>query len=130
MLMCSTRTRPLSRSTRRTLPFFPRSLPATTMTVLPFRTCACAMPASDHFRSERDDLGELPVAQLARHRAEDARAHGVVVGLDEDHRIAVEADVGAVLPPHLLDRAHYHRARHLALLRRPVGHYPLHGHDD
>src|SRR5215470_12816125 len=44
ILMCSMSTRPLSRITRRTLPFFPRSLPATTMTVSPFRTCACAMP--------------------------------------------------------------------------------------
>src|SRR5262249_59049590 len=130
MLMCSTSPRPLSRRTRRTLPRLPFSLPATTMIVSPFRTCACAMPSSDHFRSERDDLGELPVAQLARHRSEDARAHGIVIGLDEHHRVAVEADVGAVPPPHFLDRAYHHRARHLALLHRPVGDRLLHRHDD
>src|SRR5215469_7108024 len=107
MLTCSTSTRPLSRSTRRTLPRLPFSLPATTMIVSPFRTCACAMPSSDHFRSERDDLGELAVAQLARHRPEDARAHGIVIGL-----------------------AYHHRARHLALLHRPVGDRLLDRHDD
>jgi hypothetical protein len=66
--------------------------------------------------SERDDLGELPLAQLACHRAEDARAHRVLVGLDQHDGVPVEADVRAVLAANLLHRAHDHRARDLALL--------------
>src|SRR5262249_53763132 len=121
MLMCSMTTRPLSRSTRRTLPRLPRSLPATTIPVSPFRTCACAMPSSDDLGGEGDDLGELPVAQLTRHRPEDARAHRVVVRLHQHHRVAVEADIGAVPPPHFLHGAHDHRPRHLTLLHGSVG---------
>src|SRR3972149_3801074 len=30
-------------------------------------------PRLENFRRQRDDLGETPLAQLARHRAEDAR---------------------------------------------------------
>src|SRR5262245_44466743 len=104
MLIRSTITRPFSGSTRRTLPFFPRSFPAITITVSPFRTWACAIRAphrmrrprwvssrptvahwsdprgsSDDLGGQRDDLGELPVAELPGHRTEDARAHRVVV---------------------------------------------------
>src|SRR6266849_3634896 len=176
MLSFSTTTRPLPGTTRRTLPRLPRSLPATTTTVSPFRTCAMAMavssipvpcrvewrarrgpreaaargvrgctlrvaadrersmaksigPASNDLRSERDDLGELPVAQLAGHGAEDARAHGVVVGLEQDHGVAVEADIGAVLAADFLDRAHDDGAGDLALLHRPVRHRLLDGDD-
>src|SRR4029453_16760768 len=94
----STSTRPSAGRTRSTLPRFPRSRPAITTTVSPFRTCACAIASSDDLGGQRDDLGELLVAQLARHRPEDAGAHRIVVGLEQHHRVAVEADVGAVLP--------------------------------
>src|ERR1700730_870717 len=130
MLIFSTTTRPLPGTTRRTFPRLPRSLPATTTTVSPFRTCAMAMAvSSDDFRSKRDNLRELAVAQLARHGAEDARAHGVVVRLEEDDGVAVEAYVGAVLAADLLHRAHDHCPGHLALLHRPVRHRLLDGDD-
>src|SRR5687768_4180999 len=109
MLSRSTTTRPSAGSTRSTFPRLPRSRPAMITTVSPFRTCACAIASSDDLGGQRDDLGELLVAELARHRAEDAGAHRVVVGLEEHDRVAVEADVGAVLSPDFLDRPHHHR---------------------
>src|SRR5712692_805673 len=110
MLIFSTTTRPFPGTTRRTFPRLPRSLPATTTTVSPLRTCAMAMGvSSDHFGSKRNDLRELPVPQLAGHRPEDARAHGIVVRLEEDDGIAVEPDVGAVLATDLLHRPVRHR---------------------
>src|SRR5512132_643837 len=85
---------------------------------------------SDDLRRERDDLRELSLPQLARHGTEDARADGILVGLDEHHRIPVEADVGAVPAPHFLDRAHDDRPRHLALLHGAIGRGFLDGDDD
>src|SRR6266851_1478016 len=125
----STTTRPFSGITRNTLPFLPRSLPATTITVSPFRTCAIAIERPlDDFGSERDDLGELLVPQLARHRPENTGAHRVVVRLEEDHRVAVEADVGPVAASHFLHGTHHHRPRDLALLHGPVRHRLLDRH--
>src|SRR6185369_13568161 len=97
-LIRSTTTRPSAGITRRTRPRLPRSRPAMTTTVSPFRTCACAIASSDDLGGQRDDLGELLVPELPRDGPEDARAHRVVVGLEEHHRVAVEADVRAVLP--------------------------------
>src|SRR6266508_363225 len=139
MLTRSTMTRPFSGTTRSTLPRLPRSFPATTITVSPFRTCLIAMglssnplpcPASDDFRGQRNDLRELPVAKLPSDRPEDARPHGVVVGLEQDDGVAIEADVGAVLAADLLHRPDHHRAGDLALLDGPVRDRLLHGDDD
>src|SRR5262249_26282276 len=77
-------------------------------------------PASEDLGCQRDDLGELPFPQLPGHRPEDAGPHRVLVGLDEHDGIAIEADVGAVAAPDLLDRPHDHRPRDLALLHRAV----------
>src|SRR5436309_2013323 len=71
---------PLVGSTRSTRPCLPRSLPERTTTVSFFLTCGFAravvsfcrdglpymMTSLDDFGSERDDLHELPLAQLAR----------------------------------------------------------------
>src|SRR6478609_5310371 len=77
-------------------------------------------PMSEHLRGERDDLHEAAVAQLARHRAEDARAARVVLGVDDHRGVLVERDVGAVVAPELLLRAHDDRLDDVALLDRPV----------
>src|SRR4051812_45170963 len=74
----------------------------------------------EHLRSERDDLHEAAVAQLARHRPEDARAARVVLGVDDHGRVLVERDVRAVVAPELLLRAHDDRLDDVALLDRPV----------
>src|SRR3954453_880431 len=111
-----------------TLPVLPLSLPAMTTTLSSARSFA---GISEHLRRERDDLHEPAVAQLARHRAEDARAARVVLCVDDHGRVLVERDVGAVVTPEFLLRAHDDRLDHVALLDRPVRVGLLdRGHDD
>src|SRR5713226_4091578 len=129
MLIRSMRTRFFSASTRSTLPRLPRSFPATTSTVSPFCTCAIAMAFSDNLGSERNDLRELLVPELARHRPADPGAHGVVVGLEQHDGVPVEADVRAVLPADLFHRSRHLRPRDLPLLDRAVRHRFLDGND-
>src|SRR5919107_5352895 len=74
----------------------------------------------NHLRRERNDLHEVAVAEFARDGAEDARADGRVVRLDEHARVLVEADVGAVLAADFLDRADDDGVVHRPLLNRPV----------
>src|SRR4051794_13950502 len=100
-----------------TLPVLPLSLPAMTTTLSSARSFA---GISEHLRGERDDLHEPAVAQLARHRAEDARAARVVLGVDDHRGVLVEGDVGAVVAPELLLRAHDDRLDDVALLDRPL----------
>src|SRR3954451_17861143 len=100
-----------------TLPVLPLSLPAITTTSSSVRIF---MPMSEDLRGEADDLHEAAVAQLARHRPEDARPARVVLGVDDHRRILVEGDVGAVVAPELLLRAHDDRLDDVALLDRPV----------
>src|SRR5215207_4500413 len=97
------------------LPVLPLSLPEITTTLSSLRSFI-----SEHLRGERDDLHEPAVAQLARHRAEDARAARVVLGVDDHGRVLVERDVRAVLAPELLLRAHDDGLDDLALLDRPL----------
>src|SRR6201991_3203564 len=110
-----------------TLPVLPLSLPEMTITWSSVRSLA---PISEHLRRERDDLHEPAVAQLARHRAEDARAARVVLGVDDHRSFLVEGDVGAVLAPELLLRTHDDGLDDIALLDRPVRVGLLDGGDD
>jgi hypothetical protein len=89
------------RMTRSTVPRLPASLPASTTTVSPLRISgtfgiALASRPSQHLRRERDDLHVVAVAQLARHRAEDARPARVALVVDQDRGVLVEADVAPV----------------------------------
>src|ERR671932_914511 len=70
----------------------------------------------EHLRREADDLHEVAVAQLARDRAEDAGPARVVLRVDDHRGVLVEGDVGAVVAPELLLRAHDDRLDDLALL--------------
>src|ERR687896_667943 len=97
------------------LPVLPLSLPEITTTSSSVRSFI-----SEHLRGERDDLHEPAVAQLTRHRAEDARAARVVLGVEDHRRVLVERDVGAVVAPELLLRAHDDRLDDLALLDRAL----------
>src|SRR3954463_13646349 len=74
----------------------------------------------EHLPRETDDLHEVAVAQLARHRAEDARPPRTAGGVDDHGGVLVESDVGAVLAPELLLRAHDHGRHDLALLHVAV----------
>src|SRR5215208_1933169 len=107
------------------LPVLPLSLPEITMTSSSVRSFI-----SEHLRGERDDPHEAAVAQLARDRAEDARAARGVLGVDDHGRVLVERDVRAVLAPELLLRAHDDGLDDLALLDRPLGGGRLDGGGD
>src|SRR5271155_997779 len=69
-----------------------------------------------HFRSERDDLGELLVAQFAGYRPEDARSNRLVRIVNQYRRVIVKTDVRPVLAPLLFARAHNHAFHHRTLL--------------
>src|SRR5215813_9942688 len=138
----STRTRRASRSMARIFPrllalsLLDRSAPATTSTRSPtFSFCMAlsrsALPALEHFRSEGDDLHELPGAELAGHRAEDAGPDGLEVLVDQHRRVPVELDEAAVRPPHLALGPDDDRLGHVALLHLAVGESLAHrDHDD
>src|SRR5579859_3465717 len=128
-------TRLSSRSTRSTSPCLPRSRPVMTITLSPFLilnfAAILATPLSlEHFRRQGDDFHELLGPKLTRHRAEDARAHGLALLGDEHRRVAIEADAAAVGPPDLLGGAHDHGLHHVALLHSPAGDCLLDRHDD
>src|SRR5688572_14656456 len=126
---------------RRGLPASPLASPERTTTVSPLRMWKALVAGSgcffffptvgllDHFRSEGDDLHEFLLAQLARDGSEDARSLGLLVVVDQDHGVVVEADVGAVLATALLDRAHHHRLGHVALLHGGARDRVLDRHD-
>src|SRR5580698_5159200 len=69
-----------------------------------------------HFRSERDDLGELLVAQFAGYRPEDARSNRLVRIVNQYRRVIVKTDVRPVLAPLLFARAHNHPLHYRVLL--------------
>src|SRR5262249_11188830 len=62
----------------------------------------------NHLRGEADDLHELTLPQLTGDSAEDARAARIQFVVNEDHRVAVEADVTAVVAAHRLASPHDH----------------------
>src|SRR5262245_52201805 len=129
-------------STLRTRPRLPRSLPVITRTLSFFRsgvakrdililcsgqwaagggqTAHCALPtALKHFRRQRNNLHEPPLAQLAGDGAEHARTDRLVVVVDQHGGVAIEPDVGAVAAALLLDRADDHGLDDLPLLHGP-----------
>src|SRR5687767_1858312 len=110
----STTTRFFSGSTDNTRPFLPRSLPARTIT-WSFLRIDIPM-ALQHLWSERDDLHEAALAQFAGNGPEHARADRLTLVVDQHRRIAVEADVAAVLAALLLAHADDHGLDDLALL--------------
>src|SRR3954452_3173102 len=130
MLARSTRAVPFVALTRRTLPCLPRSLPVRMRTVSFFLTCGltrtisfcfvgfpyiCVAPLDD-FRRERDDLHELPLAQLAGDRAENARADRLACVVDENGRVVVEFDVRTVAAAALFHGPNDNGLDHRALL--------------
>src|SRR5262249_47771038 len=85
----------------------------------------------DHFRRQADDAGKAAIAQLAGDGAEDARAARVLLGIDDDHGVAVKADVAAVVALGRLARADDHALDHVDRLVVSTGQGLLHaGHDD
>src|SRR6266498_2660690 len=83
-----------------------------------------------HLRGKADDLHEALVPQLTADWAEDARATRVLLLVDDDGGVLVEADVGAVGAALLLLRAHDDRPDHVAFLDRAARNGVLHRGDD
>src|SRR5688572_31222673 len=97
MLMPSTISRFLTGSTLSTRPRFPLSLPVVTTTVSLRRMGVCSLDIFlEHLWGERYDLHEPALAQLSRHRTEDARADRLVLVVHQDGGVAVETDIRAV----------------------------------
>src|SRR6185437_9764879 len=114
-----------ARSTLRTLPREPRSLPAITSTVSPTRICI-----SHHLSRKADDFHEVLVTQLAGHGSKDTRAARILFVVDQDHGIGVESDVAAVRPTGRRLAADDHPFNHGALLDVTAGDNALHAADN
>src|SRR4030067_912014 len=132
MLIFSTKTRPASRSTLRTLPTFPFSLPVMTRTMSFFRiwSVASAMSPSpsplQNFRSQGSDLHEFPGAEPPGHRPEDPRSDRLPLRVDEHGRILVEPQETSVGPADFLGGPNHPRLVHIALLDLALGDRLLH----
>src|SRR5262245_17554018 len=87
--------------------------------------------ALQHLGSERNNLHEAALAQLAGHGPEHARADRLTLVVDQHRRVAVEADVAAVLAALLLAHPHDDGLDDLALLDLPFRRRLFHvGGDD
>src|SRR4030065_67711 len=121
MLIFSKKTRPASRSTLRTLPTFPFSLPTMTRTMSFFRIWSVASAISpspsslQNFRSQGYDLHEFPGAEVAGHRSEDPRSDRLPLRIDEHGRILVEPEKASVGPAAFLGGPPHHRLVHTPL---------------
>src|SRR5437660_12586133 len=123
----TTTLRSLGRASR-TRPCLPRSLPASICTRSPFFTFIVGI--SEHLRSQRDDLHEVLLAQLARDRPEDAGAARIALVVDDHGGVLVECDRRAVVPAERLLRADDDGADDLALLDGALRCRGLDGADD
>src|SRR5690242_16503382 len=100
-------------------PTSPLSLPATIMTLSPFRSfilmCCFSRFISalvgilKHLRSERNDFHEVSVAKLASHRSKDAGAPRLeVCRVDHDTGVFVETNRRTIHSPRAALRPHDH----------------------
>src|ERR1700674_1201946 len=81
----------------------------------------------EDLRSQGNDLHEVLVAKLARHRAEDAGTARVVLRAEDDGRVLVETNGGAILPAEFARGPDDDRLDHLALLHLAAGRRNRHG---
>src|SRR6202011_3926859 len=132
-----TTTLPSRGRVRSTSPCLPRSLPATTTTGSPGARSSLFsfgwglfLSKLEHLRSQGHDLHEVALAQLTRDRAEDARAPGIVLVVDDHGGVVVEPDVRAIRTPILLRHAYDDLFDHLALLHLSARLRGLHGRGD
>src|ERR1700686_1851615 len=84
----------------------------------------------EDLRSQGNDLHEVLIAKLARHRAEDAGAARVVLRAEDDGRVLVEPNGGAILPAEFARGPDDDRLDHLALLHLAAGRRDRHGGRD
>src|SRR5208282_1339244 len=92
---------------------------------------SCISPTpSQHLGRERDDLEKLFRAQLAGHRAKDAGADRFVILVEQHRRVAVKADVTAVVAADFLGGSDNDGARDVALFDLGVGNRLFDGDHD
>src|ERR1051325_8230882 len=126
ILIPSTMTRLFFVKTSMILPRLPRSAPAITTTSSPFLTCCFGISSkflfacSDHFRSQRNNLHKLLVAQLAGDRPENTRPARIIFLIDDHNRVVIETQIRTIGTANRLARAHHHRVHHFALFHGPV----------
>src|SRR5262245_7974133 len=72
------------------------------------------------FTSQGHNFQKLFFAKLAAHRAEDSSPNGFLLVVDQDGRVIVEANVGAVFSAVLLSSPHHYSLYHISLLDAPV----------
>ena len=84
----------------------------------------------EYFGSERNDLHIILFAKLSSYRPKDTGALGLLLFVDDDGGIVVEADIGAVRTTILLARADDNGLHDLALLHGAAGIGGLHGSDN
>src|SRR6266581_3753830 len=94
------------------------------------RSLARASGESHHLGGEADDLHELALTQLAGDSTEDARAAWIQLVVNEDHRVAVETDVTAVIAAPRLARPHDHALDDVSRLDVAARHRLLDAGDD
>src|ERR1700730_45867 len=75
----------------------------------------------EDLRSQGNDLHEVLVAKLARHRAEDAGAARVVLRAEDDGRVLIDPNGGAIQPAEFARGPDDDRLDHLALLHLAAG---------
>src|SRR5438045_5274049 len=84
----------------------------------------------NHLGGEADDLHELALPQFAGDGPENARAARIQFVVDEHHRVAVEADVTAVVAAPRLAGPHDHALDDVAGLHIAARHRLLDAGDD
>src|SRR6058998_2465146 len=90
---------------------------------------ACRYPSKD-LRRERDDLHEVSLAKLACDRPEDPRPAWLVLRIQQDCGVVVEANERAIGAAVLLRLTNDHRPHDLALLHARVRDRVLHRGDE
>src|SRR5216684_1324051 len=76
---------------------------------VPFGSFVSECHGLPNLRSQRNNLREFLLAQLARHRAEHARPDGLARIVDQHRSVVVEPDVRAIFATPFFAHAHYHR---------------------
>src|SRR3954451_18774877 len=108
MFTCSTSAFSLDGITATTRETVPLSLPDRTFTrsfFLIFSDISCPRTLDD-FGSQRDDLHEVLLAQLTTDGAENTGADRLVVGVNDNRRVAVKLHKRAVFTAKFLGGAH------------------------
>src|SRR6476620_4746578 len=114
MLACSTSTVFFRALTANTLPLLPASRPDITFTWSPLRSkmvcrlICCALMCLPDFRSQRDDLGELLLAQLSCHRTENTGSDGLIGIVNQNCGVVVKANVSAILAARFFTHSDHH----------------------